>query len=499
MKSKKKLVMTLIAAVAVVAAIAAVFITYSANQKEEAYRVAYVVIDGVEYSRTAQTLDLSGRQLTEIEKLQELTAVKTLNLRDTGLTIGQYQQLRQALPECEIIWSIPFQGGYVDSCTQELTLERLENGDLEAVEAMDKLTTVWALECTDYKELVALQALRPDLKLNYQVSLSGKSYMNYAMSISVADMSLDEFRQKAEYLPNLTRVTLTGEMPAKEEMLKLKNAYPAIMFEYSLEFFGKTFNSMDTTIDLSNVKFEKLEEVEVVLPYFYQLEQVDMVNCGFSNDTMAELNERHEDVKFVWTVNLAGLVVRTDAKYFMPAKYKNKAITTDRIQDLKYCTDMQVIDLGHYAISNVDFVEYMPNLKYLLLCDARLTDLTAIGHCTSLEFLELFQSLATDFWPLTNLSNLRDLNVSSTPCKIGKWRRDYGAFGDYTPLLQMTWLDRLWVVNNGLNSKTRQELMDALPNTMIVFSHGSQTGGGFRFTPRYFQQRDIMEMYYGAN
>ena len=254
-----------------------------------------------------------------------------------------------------------------------------------------------------------------------------------------------------------------------------------------------------TILDLSGMKFENIEEVEAILPYFYNLTQIDMVNCGFSNDTMDALNKRHPDVKFVWTVNVCGLTLRTDVKYFMPVQHKINDFSAYGCMNLRYCTDIEVLDFGHYGISNVDFVQYLPKLKYLLMCEATITDVSTIAKCITLEYLEIQSTPLTDFWPLTNLTNLRDLNIGGTPSTSTDGIREYGSFGDYTSLLQMTWLDRLWLPFTIMSNDTRATIQEALPNTMIVFRSGGTTTGGYRYTPRYFEQRDILGMYYGTN
>lgn len=496
MKKHMKLVIVLAAALAIAAACIAGYLFWQ-NQKQ--YHATYIVIDDVEYLRTVTKLDLSGRPVDQLEKLEELTTLEELDLRDTGITLEEYEQLRAALPDCTIRWSVPFQNTFWDNDSRALTVSHLSESDMDVLTYFPQLKEIWALECTDYEALMALQQAYPQLRMNYKVTVAGKDYINYANSLTITDLDVAEFREKIAYLPEVTYVDLDGDLPALAELAQLREDYPRIAFDYDFEIFGIQVNSMDEFLDLSGQKFESVEEVEKILPYFCNLKKIDMVDCGFSNDTMDALNKRHLDVKFVWKVNVCGLWLRTDAKYFMPVKNKLKKVNGYACQNLRYCTDMEVLDFGHYGISNVDFVQYMPNLKYLLLCDGRVSDLTAISKCTSLEFLEMFSTLVYDYWPLTNLTNLKDLNLGGTPCKIDGDDRTYGPFGDYTPLLQMTWLDRLWIPYTFLDKQTRTTIQDALPNTMILFNHTSMTGGGFRYTPKYFEQRDVMGMYYGAN
>lgn len=485
MNKKTKIAIILVVALALIGAGVTVYLRY---QNQKIYNATYIVIDEVEYERAMNTLDLSGKSISELDKLKELTTLESLDLRETGISIAQYDELQAALPDCDITWSVPFQDTYYDNDIMVLDVTSLSEADLDTLAYFPRLKSLRANGCTDYATLSTLPERYPRISVSYTVELGGERYPNYVSTLNVADPNLDELREKIGYLPNVTDVNLTGTMPDKEDLLALKEAFPQITFGYDFEIFGVTVNSLDEFIDLSGIHFDSVEEVEAILPYFYNLTQIDMVNCGFSNDTMDALNKRHADVDFVWTVMVCGMNLRTDAKYFMPAKYKIKSANSSECVNLKYCTGLQVIDLGHYGTSNVSFVEHLPNLKYLLLCDSSIYDLTAIGNCISLEYLELQKSLDLhDFWPLTNLTNLRDLNLTQV----------YGH--DLTPLMQMTWLDRLWYAKNGLGTQSRAKLREALPNTIIVFDSDGHTTNGFRYTPRYFEQRDIIGMYYSTN
>ena len=98
-----------------------------------------------------------------------------------------------------------------------------------------------------------------------------------------------------------------------------------------------------------------------------------------------------------------------------------------------------------------------------------------------------------DFWPLTNLTNLKNLNLSETP-RYGN--KGFGAFGDITPLCQMTWLDRLWLNNSRLDEGTRTMLCEALPNVELLFLGSGSTEKGWRHSYGYYEMRDILDLWY---
>lgn len=479
-----------------------VFLKIQRDKEAEALRIyneTYLVMDGVEYLRASTELDFSGQQIAELEKLLELTALQKLNLRDTGISIEQYDMLQAGLPDCEILWSVPFQGCFCDNTTQELVVETLSMEDLEILAYLPELTTIRADQCRDYDPLFALMEQYPDLTVTYTVSIGDQVLTPDVEELTITDPDVEDLLIQIPRLPALKKVTLEGTLPANEEVLKLKEAFPNTQFYWEFSVCGVKTNSLAKTLDLSKKKMENTKELEAVLPCFYNLKKVDMVGCGLSNSAMEKLNMRHQKTSFVWKVMVNGVSVRTDIKYFMFYKYGIKRVGD--LSNLRYCTEIEVLDFGHYGVNDLSFLEYMPNLRFLLLLETKLSDLTIIGNCTSLEFLEISTNPIVDFWPLTNLTNLKALNLSHTPF-YGKGSSGYtnsnryGKFGDYTPLLQMTWLERLWLANSRVGEEGQKAFKEALPATEMIFYSISATDKGWRYAPGYYEMRDILELWY---
>lgn len=497
MNKKKVIIISCVAAFFLIGGIAAGVIVNHNRQvaveaeRQRIYHETYLVMDGTEYRRDSVELDLSGMQIAEFEKLQELTALQKLDLRDTGITVQQYDTLQAALPNCEIRWSVPFQGGYCDSTTRELTLDTLSEEDLSAFAYLPGVTSVNAEQCRDYDALLTLMAQYPDIAVTYVVPIGELAVAHTEETLTLYDPNADELMTQLALLPNMKNVTLEGTLPSNEEMIALKDAYPNITFLWNFSVCGVETNSLAVFLDLSKIKMKNTEALEAMLPCFYNLEKVEMLDCGLSNSVMEKLNRNHPGTSFVWKVKVSGVTVRTDIKSFMIYKYHLKRIGD--LSNLRYCTEVVVLDFGHFGVSDISFIEYMPKLRYLLMLETYLSDLTAVGNCTSLEFAELSTSPIVDFWPLTNLTNLKGLNLSHTPF-YGKGT--YGKFGDITPLLQMTWLERLWLTNSRLGDEGRAVLYDALPNVEMCFFSVSATDRGWRYAPGYYEMRDILDLPY---
>ena len=493
--NKKKIILLCILSILLISVIATgLVLKHKHDQEMEALRIyheTYLIMDGVEYLRTTTKLDFSGKQIGELEKLKELTALKKLNMRNTGLTIEQYEMLREALPNCEILWSVPFQGDYFDNTITELALETLSESDLEMLKYFPALTSVNADSCRDYDAIFALIEQHPEIAVTYTVTIGDITYPQTQSELTITDPNADELMTQLALLPSMSSVKLEGKLPKNEALIALKEAYPNITFQWNFKVCGVATNTLAGFLDLSNIKMTDTSELEAALPCFYGLSKVDMINCGISNPDMEALNMRHPKTSFVWKVNVSGANVRTDIKHFMPYHYNMKKV--GNLYNLRYCTEVEVLDFGHKNVNNVDFVQYMPNLRYLLMLETTIVDLSAIGNCTSLEFIELASCPIWDFWPLTNLTNLKSLNLSYTPF-YGK--NKFGSFGDITPLYQMTWLERLWMTGSRIGEERRQSLRDALPNVEIAFMAVSATDRGWRYQPGYYEMRDILGLWY---
>lgn len=544
MKNKKKVIVLLVLLVLLAGVVGGLW--YFNNH--------YIILGGIQ-SRAATELDLSGREDLKIEKLLELQYLKKMDLRDTGITNEDYQQLKSAHPDCDIHWSVPFQGGHADSKSQSLTVTSIADADIAQLAYFTDLQTLDATGCADLPAVMSAIEAYPQLAVSYQVPLQGTNYphdtaaltltdvdaaaLDTALSylpdvtkaelqgvlpeaavlqeltgkytdvyffwqqdvlgveanvetkeLTLTDVPTEQIPQVMEalaYLPALERVNLEGTLAEAAALQELTAAYPEIKFYWQIDLFGVPADVDTEELDLSDIPMESVDTVENALPYLPSLKKVIMSNCGISNEDMDALWKRNPEVRFVWTVRIGSLYVRTDATNFMPAKYR-KLLKGNEGYNLRYCVDMECLDLGHATIPNCDFVAYMPNLKYLLLCMTNISDISPIANHDKLVYLELFGNWSVrDYTPLLTLTALEDLNICYT-------------YGDIEIIKQMSWLKNLWWSPGDkkpwLSREREKILSEALPNTYLELDTFSSTGEGWRELPHYYEQRDIFEMPY---
>ena len=517
------------------AVIAAVVIVLVAAVAAKVFLDHYIWAAGSFVSRSAPELDLTGKELSA----------------------EAYDRLHGEIPESRITWDVPFQGGKCISSARTIRVTSLTEEDVLTLDYFPDLTLLDAEECTDYPALMAFQARRPECEVTYWVTLGGRAYRNDTTALQLKDSSAEELEEMLPYLPAVTSVEMSGQLPEIAKLEALQKAFPEITFRWEVSLgdimadntttrldlaekslagadmeqllswlpaletadmrgcglsdaemmalaqrYPRCFFLWDMTIgevqvstdaeeiDISGQTVESPEEIEALLPYFPNVKRVVMCKCGLDDETMDALNQKYEDIRFVWSGRIKDVYVRTDATYFYPFKfYRDMYVNTEDLYPLRYCTDMVCIDIGHMGdVENCEWAAFMPELKYLIIGETRISDLTPLSNCKKLAFLELFTIPATDYSPLVECTGLEDLNLGKT-------------YGDPAPIAKMTWLKNLWW--SGVDgtygrpcSNAKAVLTEALPNTHLRFNLAHPTADGWRKLDNYFGMRDYMGMFY---
>ena len=509
----------------------------------------YIFWNGSLLPRDAQTLDVSGKRMRSPEAFPELTQLRQLDARDTGMTVEQYEWLTKQMPQCSILWDVPVGEKRYSQDTTELLVDMLTDGDIYALQYLPALSWIDTGSWQDHTRIQQVQRTYPDCTVRYRIVVGNETWDYDAVSLALTDADPEELKEKLGLFSRLESVLLTGNVPDTEELKQLQQQYPDVFFLWKKQMLGRTLETdmeyldlsgaglQDTTeleqllpmfrnlktvrlddsgltedqcialakqfpktqfvfgitigdyilrtdateIDISDTPMENTAQIEELLPCFRDLEKVVMCRCGISSEEMDALNRRHEDIRFVWSVELAEMEFRTDAVHFTPNRWGLKC-TDENIYDLRYCPDMVCVDVGHaFRLTNCEWVKYMPNLKYLILAETGISDLSPLKDHKNLIYLELFLSKVTDYSPLTTCKALEDLNLCYTQ-------------GDYKPIAEMTWLKRLWWSGCW---KARTKLPDLMPDSVYMeFLSMSSTGRGWREGQHYYDMRDFIGMEY---
>ena len=375
----------------------------------------------------------------------------------------------------------------IDPSTKELTVCDADPAELEQVLPQLSGLETLHLEGTipETERLLALKAAFPHISLVCQLQLDGHTVSTDALVLELPGTAISP-EKIAECLPlfsNLEEVNLMESSLSDPEKMALADALPGVLVRCRLPLAGQYYPTDSTEIDLSGSAVT-VEEVEQMLPYFPRLEKLDLSFCGISDEKMDALNQRHPETSIVWTVTIGEVKTRTDAVYFYPAE-SNYYPTNEEMKKLRYCTELVAIDIGHTRATDCEFLWYTPKVRYLILADTGITDITPVGNLKELIYLELFNLKTKDYSPLLNCTKLQDLNIGTT-------------HADPEPLSKMTWLHNLQWHRADQDSATKEavlKLPEQLPDTNVELypkKKARNIGGGWRYIPNYYVFRDII-------
>ena len=456
-----------------------------------------VPLSGGSRPSDAEDLEITALSLSDIPLFSffpDLKSVDASGCADYEALLA----LRAACPTLALTAFVSVGGKAVPMDAQRAVLR----ADTPLEELLDKLPFLpdlyrvsFAGGAVSYETQDALAAAFPGISFRWDVELLGQTASSAAKELSFAGSSLSErdvhtLCENLFRFPSLERIDLTGCGLAGEQIAAVRAASGAAVL-YELTLFGRTVSTDASELDFSGIRMglSDVAVIEDALGEFPLLEKVVMCDCGISNEDMAALNDRHENVRFVWRVYFSGFSLRTDDTNFIAARVRNDfPIYSNDLEVLKYCPDLQALDLGHKNITHLNFLRYVPHLKYLILVENDVNDITPIGELQELTYLEMFWTKCEDISPLQNCKALTDLNISYIYCRPAKCLET---------LVNMPQLERLWYCGNNLNAEQLEELQTALPDTeMYLAAHGEPTGSTWREHPHYFEMRDFFGMYY---
>ena len=260
------------------------------------YRNTHVFVEGKAYSNRVDSLDL----------------------RQESISIEHYDQLKALLPDCEILWNVPFQNGTVSSDCGELTIDTISDGDIELMAAyFPNLKKVDASRCGDYAMLEKLQARLPELDVIYTVSLGGKSFAPDSTELSLApeEFDLDTLTANLPYLPQVNTLEFLRTDLTLEQVEQLRTDFPGITFAFTVELLGQEYGEDTTELDLSAMTSEQVVEVSQKLPMLPALEKITLTDAGGNSQLPKEdvkaLQEAVPGVVIDYSFDFFGTVLST--------------------------------------------------------------------------------------------------------------------------------------------------------------------------------------------
>lgn len=492
------------------------------------YRDNHVFVEGDAYDIAAQSLDLTGEDIS----------------------VAYYNELQEKLPNCEIRWMVPFHGGKYANDTKSLEVSELTMEDVEfLVKYFPELRTLNASQCDQYDVLAVAEAALADCEVIYDVDLSGAIVDHNAATVIMGFSETNDFEKlmtNLVYLPRLKSLKLTDPALSMEQVEKLRAAYPGIAishtvvifqqeyeadtteldlsamtgddaapvaeqlkklpnltyvnlnpengigalsledvkmlmeaapgvkFDFTFDFYGNKLSTADEEVHIKNTKIgdEGEQNIRNALDLLKNCKRFVMENCQVSNEVMAQLREDYRDrTKIVWRISYGKGTTMTDAEVIR-AVYD---LVDNNCSNLIYCEDAKYMDIGHNEwLDACDFVSGMKSLEYVIISGAPIKSLEPFRNCKNLKMLEAaFCEYITDVSPLADCPKLQMLNISNTHVE------------DLSPLDDLP-LTHLTVRTNPsgkcrLSQEEQDRVMNQHPDCWISFSGPQPYGVGWRY------------------
>ena len=448
----------------------------------------------------AEEVTITSLSEEDIQMLRYARKLKTVQAE--GCTdYDNLALLRQQRPEVEVRYSVALSSGSYSWDMETLVLGSVVQEDIPLLQYLPNLKTVALSGGSFEKETV--EALRGSLHnagLEFGVVLGGQIHPDTEQSLQITEIT-DAELDLLPFLRGVRTLQLQNPKADPQKVFALQEQMPVAAVSWQVTLGDQTYDQQVTEVDLSQVEVQDLAEVEQKMAYLPNLETVTFGLCGIDNpdwgnsrskltasaigneDLAAYRDRVREDYKVIWTVRLGpSIALRTDADNFMPNHFGVGQLPDDYAYNLRYCEDMVCLDVGHMTLTDISFVEYMPNLKYLILAWTEVQYIEPIRSCKNLVFLELDWSCIRDISPLVDCTALEDLNLGRTYC-------------DITPILEMTWLKNVYMILRSNAGVVGQ----ALPDTRVVTSadpDAATVGYGWRRLPNYYAMRDCLNAPY---
>lgn len=278
MKSKKGLLTVLAVALALILGAAAWVL------------VNYHIVSFRLYPKKAQQLDLRGQEIT----------------------VEDFETLQAKMPQCQIRWDVPFQGGLLADDATKITLETLSEGDVAVLDHLKDLKTVDAKLCNDFGALLALQQRRPEVAVQYDVPINGINYREDTTRIEVDYITGKEIG----LLPYLTRLETvvmkecTSSVLPEEDIAGLQNYCRKQGIGFFLSLGGEEVSDTEKRVTVTGITDGELS----LLAFLPELRSLHLTDPQAEPESIFALEAVYPNADITWEVELGGLAFDQDAR-----------------------------------------------------------------------------------------------------------------------------------------------------------------------------------------
>ena len=468
-----------------------------------------------------------------------------LDLREEEISFAHYDELHRLLPDCDVIWNVPFQGGLLSSDTDSIRVSQLTEEDVDLlVNYFPGLIRVDASACDQYNLLEALKAALPELEVTYTVSLGQTDYApdTTELVLNNEDYDYETLMANLVHLPQVESILLKTPQLTMEQIDGLKEAYPEIAVTCTVEILGKEYDYETTELDLSALASQDVAAVTEKLLMLPKLSAVELNDAeGNSILTMEEVKSMMDalpEVSFHYSFDFYGERLSTsDEEVILKQKRigdegeAQVRLALDLLPNCKrfvldYChmsndvlaqlredyrgrtkivwriyfgegtslTDAEVLRSTYNVTDdNCHDLVYLEDVRYMDIGHNEFLDaIPFVAGMKSLEVVIVSGAPIKDLTPFENCPNLKILEISNcmyvtdlsplVACEnLEMVNLAYTGVSDLSPLDERS-LTYLMAVRSKVPVKEQQRFLELHPDCVTTFAGTSQPyGQGWRY------------------
>ena len=479
-----------------------------------------------------------------VEKKAYPISAESLDLREEEISLAHYDSLHQQLPQCQILWNVPFQGGKIPSNTEKLELSGLTQEEADQIlRYFPDLKEITVTGVEDYVLLESLQASLPEVSVAYEVTLGSTSYPKdtEALALKAEDYDFELLSRNLVHLPMVKTLQLKAPEVSMDQIQELQDAFPEIQITCTVEILGQEYTTDTTELDLSELTSDQVEATAGKLTALTGLQNVELNDkegkSQLSMEDVKKLMDAAPEVKFHYTFDFYGVPITTTDE---EVKINNKKIGDEGEANVRLALDLMQnckrFVIEHCRISNEVLAkirdDYREKTKVVWriyfgegtsLTDAEVLRSTYnvtddnchdlryledvrymdIGHNEFLDnipFVEGMKSLEVviisgapvhDLTPFTHCPNLRILEMANClyvpdleplkQCeKLEMLNISFTKISDLSPLDDLK-LTYLCGVQNKVSAEEQERFMEAHPDCKSKFRGDVPYGKGWRY------------------
>lgn len=196
--------------------------------------------------------------------------------------------------------------------TQEELTAVLEENQLYTLSRYPSLKRLDLSGSTCYSAILQYIQDHPEVAVTYTVDLGGTQVRNDTESITLTPDAFDysALLENLQYLPAVSGITFPELSLDAAQLAALREAYPQIALDYTIELFGNTYGPDTDTLDLSYMESSRVEEAAGKLGLLPNLTSVKLSN-SLSMEQVARLQDSNPGAVFEYSFYLFNQTLST--------------------------------------------------------------------------------------------------------------------------------------------------------------------------------------------